>query len=271
MSDDTLSGETAVVTGAGSGIGASIASELAAAGASVIVAEIDKASGESTARSIRDSGGEGIFVETDVTDAASAETLMAAVEAEYGGPDVLVNNAGGELNDGKAHEVDPDTWRANIDLNLTSPFLCTRAALPRMIDGGGGRIVHVSSVNGLTGIGLTGYSAAKAGIHGLSRLVATQYSGYGIRSNVVCPGTIDTGSRRAHREAEWDDAVWTQLKDQYPGGRFGRPEEVASAVRFLASDRSSFVNGVVLPVDGGMTAGLDRTFERTLYETDSYP
>lgn len=273
MSEELLTGETAIVTGGAVGIGAAIASTFAAAGADVVIADIDEKAGTETAESIDDDHEEATvqFAATDVTDPDAVDALAEAAVEDHGTIDVLINNAGGPIADGRLHELSVEGWRSTLALNLTGPFLCTRAVLPEMIESGGGRIVHVSSVNALTGIGLTGYSAAKAGLLGFSRLLATQYGEHGIRSNVVCPGTIETERHRERRNQAWSDAVRAQLEDQYPDGRFGTPEEVAEVVRFLASDRASFVNGAVLPVDGGLSAGLDRSLEHALYDTNSFP
>lgn len=268
MDAQVVDGKTAIVTGAANGIGCAIASKLAKEGASVIVADVDETSGRETTERITAEGGRASFVRTDVTDTESVRSLIDDTVEHEDSVDILVNNAGGALDDDVVHEVDDETWRRNIELNLTGPFICTREVLPAMAESGGGRIVHVSSVNGKTGIGLSAYSAAKSGIHSLSRLVATQYGQYGIRSNVVCPGTIETDSRREQRAADWSTETRNQLLDQYPLEQFGHPEDVANAVLFLSSDLSKFVTGTEMLVDGGLTGGLDRTFERTVYDVD---
>jgi len=145
-----------------------------------------------------------------------------------------------------------------------------------MIDGGGGSIVFMGTVNALTGIGLTAYSAAKGGVLSLSRLLAVQYGRHGIRANVVSPGTIETGNREEEMEAsekrrEGERSAREEWLDQYPLGRFGRPEEVAEATLFLASERSSFVTGTNLVVDGGLTAGLDQGLQTRVYDVDEPP
>lgn len=267
MDDGIMDEDVAIVTGAAKGIGRAIATTLATEGASVVVADVDVEGGTGTAREIESEGGTARFLETDVTDRQSVRDAVDGTIDEFGGVDVLVNNAGGSLDDDVVHAVDPESWRTIVELNLTGPYLCTHEVLPAMVESGGGRIAFVSSANAVTGIGLPAYSAAKSGLHALSRLVATQYGQYGIRSNAVCPGTIVTESRAAER-SEWSDAVTDQLRDQYPAGEFGCPEDVANAVRFLVSDRSRFVNGIELVVDGGLSAGLDRTFQRTVYDTD---
>jgi 3-oxoacyl-[acyl-carrier protein] reductase len=134
-----------------------------------------------------------------------------------------------------------------------------------MTQSGGGSIVFVSSVNGLTGIGLTSYSAAKSGIFGLSRVIATHYGRHGVRSNVLCPGTIQSENLAEKRAQEWSEEQWEEWINQYPLGRFGRPDEVADAALFLGSDRSSFVTGQKLILDGGLTAGLSQSLLKQMY------
>ncbi|MFB6156172.1 MAG: SDR family NAD(P)-dependent oxidoreductase [Haloferacaceae archaeon] len=269
MSDRTLAGETAVVTGAARGIGRAIAERLAADGASVVVADVDAERGRATADGIRDGGGKAAFVETDVTDPEAVAAMLEATEERFEGLDVLVNNAGGSLDDDNLTRVSLEAWRRVLDLNLTGTFLCTREAVPRMAASGGGRLVHASSINALSGIGLTAYSAAKNGIVGLSRVVATQYGRHGVRSNVLCPGTVITEASSPKLTEEGHGDVREEWLDQYPLGRFGRPEDVAEAALFLASGRSRFVTGTELVVDGGLSAGPDQTLERTMYDVDS--
>lgn len=274
--EELLDGRTAVVTGASSGIGKAVAERFAGCGANVVICSRSSDRIDPVAAAIRDAGGTAVGVECDITDADAVGALIEAAVSEFGSLDILVNNAGGAIDDDAAHRLDPETFRKNIDVNLTGHFLCTRAALPELAADGGGSVVHVGTVNALTGIGLTGYSAAKAGLQSLSRLVATQYGPYGIRSNVVSPGTVvtdqrreemdDSDTRRANRGDE--RTAHDEWLDQYPLARFGRPEEVADAALFLASDLSSFVSGTDLVVDGGLTAGLDRSFQQTVYGID---
>lgn len=274
--EELLDGRTAVVTGASSGIGKAVAERFAGCGANVVICSRSSDRIDPVAAAIRDAGGTAVSVECDITDADAVGALIEAAVSEFGGLDILVNNAGGAIDDDVAHRLDPETFRKNIDVNLTGHFLCTRAALPKLAADGGGSVVHVGTVNALTGIGLTGYSAAKAGLQSLSRLVATQYGPYGIRSNVVSPGTVVTDQRReemddsdARRAKRGDErTAHDEWLDQYPLARFGRPEEVAGAALFLASDLSSFVSGTDLVVDGGLTAGLDRSLQRTVYGID---
>lgn len=268
MENRSLSGETAVVTGAAKGIGRAIAERLAADGAAVVVADIDAAGGKSTVERIREAGGEAAFVETDIRDEDAVAALFEATVERFGSLDTLVNNAGGSLDDDNPARLSTADWRRIIDLNLTGPFLCTREALPHLADGDGGRVVHVSSVNARHGIGLTAYSAAKNGIGALSRVVATQYGRHGVRSNVVYPGTIITDASSPKLTEPGHSEVREEWLDQYPLGRFGEPEEVAEAVLFLGSARSSFATGAELVLDGGLSVGPDQPLEQLMYDID---
>ncbi|WP_121743104.1 SDR family NAD(P)-dependent oxidoreductase [Natronorubrum halophilum] len=268
MDNRVLEGQTAIVTGGAKGIGREIASTLAGEGAKVVVADVDAENAFETVSRIEAVDGEALFVKTDVTGTTSVRSMVDEALEEFGTVDILVNNAGGALDDDIAHTVDQDSWETIIDLNLTGPYTCTREVLPVMIESDGGSIVFVSSANALTGLGLPAYSAAKNGTHAFSRLIATQYGRYGVRSNAVCPGTIITESRREQRAADWDERFREQLLDQYPLQEFGTPDDVANAVLYLTSDLGRFVTGTELVVDGGLTCGLDQTFQRTLYDID---
>lgn len=271
MREQLLDGDTAIVTGGASGIGRAIAARFAEEGANVVIADVDEESGTATEASLDDRPGEVTFVPTDVSDADQVETLVETTVEEFERLDVLVNNAGGSFGDGRLHEVDEDVWERILAVNLKGPFLCSKMAVPAMAESGGGRIVHMSSVNALTGISLPSYSSAKSGLFSLSRVIATQYGCHGIRSNVVCPGTIQTENRDEIMEQKDASEIEAEWLDQYPIRRLGRPEDVADAVLYLASPMSSFVTGTELVVDGGMTAGLDHSFEQTVYDIEPSP
>lgn len=261
----------AVVTGGSAGIGRAIVKRFATSGARVVIADVDSEGGEETIDIVEAEQGDAVFVETDVTDAEDVSTLVTATVEQFGGLDILVTNAGASTGDDNLHRLNEEAWDRLVDLNLKSHFLCAREAIPHMVESGGGSMVHMSSVNGLTGIGLTGYTAAKSGILGLSKLIATQYGRHGVRSNVICPGTIDSEALSEKRKAEWDSQTRQTWYDQYPLGRFGRPEEVAAAAQFLASDAASYVTGSALVVDGGLTAGLPQSLESRMYDADEKP
>jgi 3-oxoacyl-[acyl-carrier protein] reductase len=269
MTERRLEDDVTIVTGAGSGIGEATAHRFAEEGARVVVADVDAEGGRKTVGSIADDGGEATFVETDVSEESAVVEMVDATVDRYGGVDVLVNNAGGVFGaDGRPHDVSEADWTRNVDVNLKGQFLCAREVLPAMVEDGGGSLVHVSSVNGLYGMWLTSYSAAKGGIVPFSRLIANQYGRYGVRSNAICPGEIRTP---ALEYLEWGDEVVDAVRDQFPLGRFGDPREVANVALFLASAEASYVTGTEVVVDGGMTCGPDQTLERIMSGIDERP
>ncbi|MCO5999305.1 glucose 1-dehydrogenase [Actinoallomurus rhizosphaericola] len=241
-----FSGRSVVVTGGGAGIGRAIALRFGAEGARVLVADLDAAGAERTAGEIP--GARSVAV--DVTDRASVRAALADLPV-----DVLVNNAGG-ATDAAFEELPEDLWDRDVDLCLKGTFLCTQAVLPAMLRRGGGVIVNVASVNGLTHLGNEAYSAAKAGVLSLTRSVAVRYGPGGIRCNAVAPGTV--------RTAAWDErerqspGVLDRVAGWYPLRRVGTPDDVAAAVLFLASDEAAWISGATLPVDGGLLAGNQR-------------
>lgn len=266
-----LAGEVAIVTGAAQGIGEAIANRLAAEGATVVIADVDEENGRQTVSDIDANGGEATFTRTDVSNSEDVTTLVDSTMRSFDRLDILVNNAGGSFDDDRPHLVTEESWERNIDVNLKGAFLCSKAAIPAMAETDGGAIVHMSSVNGITGIGHTAYSAAKSGLLSLSRNIATQYGRHGIRSNAVCPGSIETETRRREFEESGGGPARSAWLDQYPLGRFGTPDDVANAVLYLVSDMGAFVTGSTLTVDGGLTAGLDNSFEELIYDIDEPP
>ncbi len=257
MSNPNLSGRVAIVTGAANGIGAASALALAAEGARVVVADV--VSGDATVAAVRAAGGEAIAVRCDVADPEQVAAMVDAAVQQLGGLDVLVNNAGVGGGSRPLHELDLDDWNRTLAVNLTGPFLCTRAAMPHLLASGRGRIVNIASTYGLIGAPLApAYCATKGAIVNLTRQLAVDYSGKGIRVNAICPGYIDTdlGGHRAAMSAQEADAAHERREAaaaRQPIGRQAQTDEVASVVVFLAGDDSSFMTGSIVTVDGGCT------------------
>ena len=240
--------KTAVVTGAGSGIGRATAQALAREGANVIVADIDPAGGEATAAAIRQQGGQASFMQVDMTDPASIKAFAAAAQATCGAVDVLVNAAGWGRT---APFVDgtPEFWNKLVALNFVGPMQLTQALLPAMIERASGRIVNIASDAGRVGsLGETVYSGAKGGLIAFTKSLARETARYQINVNCVCPGPTDTPLMAAV-----PDKVKEALIKAIPFRRLGKPEEVADAVVFFASSRAAYVTGQVLSVSGGLT------------------
>ena len=228
---------TVLVTGAANGIGLEIARQFADAGERVVALDIQE----------RDDV-PGVFVRADVSVAADVERAFAVA----GPVDILVNNAADWSGDGYLHKVSEEVWEKVISVSLKSVYLCSKAALPSMMARRAGVIVNISSVDALSGIHLAAYTAAKGGILSLTRLMARQYGSFGIRVNAICPGTILSSSSEAYYREHPE--LQSELMHLYPAGAFGSPADVAERVRFLASDRSRFLNGAVIPLDGGMSS-----------------
>ncbi len=241
-----LEGRTAVVTGAAQGLGQSIAAAFVAAGANVVLGDIAPDAVAATARGLG-AGDRAVGLACDVTDADQVQALLAAAVERFGGLDVMVNNAG-FTRDATMRKMSEDDFDAVIAVHLKGTWLGTRAASSIMRERGtGGSIVNVSSISGKVGNpGQTNYSAAKAGIVGLTKAAAKKVGFAGIRVNAIQPGIIETAMTAALRE----DIRQARLAEG-PLGRFGRPEEVASVVLFLASDMSSYLTGTVIEISGG--------------------
>lgn len=240
----------ALVTGASGGLGRAAAVALARDGHPVACAyHRNDAGAKETATMIEEGGGSAATFAADVAEEDEVGELFRAVGSWAAAPAIVVTCAG--MNrDGLAVRYPVADFHRMLAVNLTGTFLCARAALPGMLKGRWGRIVTVSSAAGLRGnAGQAPYSASKSGVIGLTRSLAREYGGRGITANVVCPGFVHTGMT-----AEVPDTARARLDEEIPAGRTGTPEEIAAAIRFLASEEASYVNGAVLAVDGGLTA-----------------
>lgn len=247
-----LQDRVAIVTGGGSGIGRAIAERFAAEGARIVAADLVPERAAETAARITAAGGQAISVGADVKDAAAVRAMVDAASDAFGRVDILVNNAGLSVGD-TILDIDEAAWDLNLDVVLKGAYLCSRAVVPGMIARGGGVILNIASVNGLTAVGEAAYSAAKAGMINLTANMAIHFGDKGVRVNCIAPGTIRTpiwGERLAK-----DPHVFDKLAAWYPLRRVGEPEDVAAAALFLASDDAAWITGVTLPVDGGLTAG----------------
>ena len=233
------------ITGTAQGIGRAIAIRFAQAGARVTGMDVDSKLNAETAGL---AGDRFAALEGDVSSAADVTACVTLC----GPVDILVNNAATVAGDGLLHEVTEEAWDRVSSVCLKSIFLCTKAVLPGMMERRSGVILSLGSINALTGLHLAAYTAAKGGVLSLTRLLAQQYGGYGIRANAICPGTIMTETSRVAYEAA--PKLRDELYAMYPAGEFGVPEDIADCALWLAGDGARFVNGTAIIVDGGMSA-----------------
>jgi NAD(P)-dependent dehydrogenase (short-subunit alcohol dehydrogenase family) len=244
-----LEGKTALITGAGRGIGRAAALRFAAEGARVAIAEIGRADGAATARAIESAGGEALFVETDVADPESVAAAVAATVERFGGLQVLYNNAGGATpKDGKVTEIELDEFWRTIGVDLFGTFLGCRYAIPVMVEGGGGSIINTTSIRAMIGTaGADAYTSAKGGVRALTQALALQWAEKNIRVNAIAPGVILT--ERVKALLREDDPIF---RKSLLGA--STPEDVAHMAVYLASDEARKVTGAILPMDSGASA-----------------
>lgn len=250
MSEKTLSGQIAIITGSGRGIGAVVALTLADHGAKIVVADIDAERAQKTADAITAKGGDALSVCVDTRDRKSVEAMIEQTVAKFGRIDILVNNAG-IARTATFLDTSLEDWNDHIGINLSGCFHCAQSAARVMAQAGYGRIISIASIAGLMGpLDFPAYGAAKAGVIGLTRTMALELADYGITANAIAPGPIDT---ELLREA-WTPEAYIARAAHIPVRRLGKAEEIAYAVLMLASPQAAYINGAVLPVDGGASA-----------------
>ncbi len=259
MIETGLKDKVVIVTGGAAGIGKATALRFAQEGAKVAAWDVDDAAAAELMEALEEAGGEALFARVDVADKGAVERATAEVVERWGGVDVLVNNAGivrdSQLVKWKGGEVQStltdEAWNAVIDVNLKGVFHCARAVVPHMIGGGGGVILNASSIVGLYGnFGQTNYAATKGGVITMTKTWSRELGRYGIRVNCVTPGFVATEIVRAMPEK-----VLRGMVARTPIGKMGKPEDIAEAYLWLASDAAAFVHGTVLSVDGGLVLG----------------
>jgi 3-oxoacyl-[acyl-carrier protein] reductase len=243
-----LAGKVAIITGAGRGIGQATAVKFSKEGAVVAVCDIDERTAVDTARMIEAMGGKALSFRVDVTDRASIQSMVAEVHGCCGKIDILVNNAG-IVADAQLKNMTEEQFDRVIDINLKGTYNCTRAVVDIMLEQQSGVILNASSIVGLSGnFGQTNYAASKFAVIGMMKTWARELGKRGIRANAVCPGFVSTSIIDTI-----PDKVIDALEAKVPLGRLGKPEEIANAYAFLASDEASYINGAVLEVSGGLT------------------
>ncbi|MEV0145667.1 MULTISPECIES: glucose 1-dehydrogenase [unclassified Nonomuraea] len=255
MAGSLLDGKAALITGAGSGIGAATAVVFARHGARVVVADINEEGGKRTVAEVEAAGGEAAFVWVDVRRSDAVKAMVDFTVERFGRLDCAVNNAGVDTaGEGRLHEVGEEAWDASIGVNLKGVWWCMKHELPQMLEQGSGSIVNVASVAGLVGIEapfVSPYVAAKHGVVGLTKAAALEYATSGIRVNAVCPGAVRT--QMVDDLIQQGIMTLDQTAAYQPLGRYANPPEIGEAIAWLSSDAASFVTGLPMAVDGAMT------------------
>ncbi|GGC89317.1 short-chain dehydrogenase [Thalassobacillus devorans] len=249
-----LKNKVAIITGAGSGQGKEAAKIFAAEGAHVVIAEWNEDNGKSVEKEILNTGHKATFIKTDISDENNVKELVEQVISQKHRIDILFNNAGigfssrSQYKMASVLETPLDDWNNILSINLNGTYLMCKHVLPIMIEQQSGNIVNNSSLNGILGVtGADAYTASKGGVVALSRVMAVDYGKYNIRVNCICPGAIDTPMI----QEVLDNPEIAKNYEAGPLGRVGKPEEVAQAALFLASEESSYITGLIMPVDGG--------------------
>jgi 3-oxoacyl-[acyl-carrier protein] reductase len=242
-----LNGKIALVTGGAQGIGLAIARNLAEDGAHVVLADIQLEAAETSAESIKSYGGAASAVRIDVTDSSEIQSVFDSISKDHKLVDILVNNAG-ITRDGLLVRMKEADWDSVLSTNLKGCFLCTQQAIKQMMKQRSGSIVNIASIVGVMGnFGQANYSAAKAGLIGLTKTTAREAASRGVTVNAVAPGFIDTEMTQ-----KLDEKVRNAMMEQIPLGKFGSPQDVADCVGFLVSDQAKYITGQVININGGM-------------------
>jgi NAD(P)-dependent dehydrogenase (short-subunit alcohol dehydrogenase family) len=257
-----MTGQVAIVTGAGRGIGRGIAEALATAGVRVVIADVEASRAKESAAALREAGLEALEMTVDVAQRPSVEAMVNGTLQQWGRIDILVNDAG--VNDNTpALELTDETWQWVLSVNLTGTMLCSQTVGRHMVERGYGRIVNIASSASFFGApNCTAYAATKAGILGLTRVMAVEWGSYGITVNAVCPGNIDTEmlrnafARRSVVQGVTPEEVVKRIESKTPARRLGTPSDVAAMVHFLASPAAAYVTGQAIMVCGGRTTEL---------------
>jgi NAD(P)-dependent dehydrogenase (short-subunit alcohol dehydrogenase family) len=249
-----LDGKVTIITGGGSGMGRTAAELFAKEGARVVVADFAEAAGETTVAQVRAAGGQATFVKADVSNEADARGMVQHAVATYGRVDVLYNNAGVMPEaDHSVIDTDTDTWDKVMAVNVRGVFLGCKYAIPQMLEQGSGSIISTASFVAILGCSVPqdAYTASKGAVLALTRSMAVQFAGRGVRSNSISPGPIETPLLM-----DWllkDEAAKQLRLNRNPSGRFGKPEEIVNVAIYLASDESKWTNGANFVIDGGIT------------------
>jgi len=252
---DLLTGQVALVTGAARGIGRATAARLSAAGASVVIADVDEEAGQVAAKTLQTSGAKAVFVHADISQEQAVANAVKTAEDAFGGLDILVNNAGRNLSYNAA-EMTVEQWDGGMAVDLKGAWLCCKYTLPSMVARGSGVIINIASVHAtLTTYNMFPYAAAKAGLVGLTKSLALDWGSKHIRVVAVSPGWILSDAVLRDFEAQADPAAAREkVRTSLPGGYIGTPEDVANLVAFLSSDEARYITGTEIVIDGGTSA-----------------